>query len=186
MKASEMKKAQAIKVEGKLYTIVDFEHVKLGRGGAIYQTRIKSIADGLLHNIRVRSEEILEEVELQKKSYEYLYSSASEHVLMDLLTFDQITLNDAVFGDAVKYLKPNMQVVIASYEEKPVLITLPNTVDLTVVDTSPEIKGATAQSQTKPATLETGLVVQVPAFVKQGELIRVDTRTGLYVTRVKE
>ena len=186
MKASEMKKAQAIKVEGKLYTIVDFEHVKLGRGGAIYQTRIKSIADGLLHNIRVRSEEILEEVELQKKSYEYLYSSASEHVLMDLLTFDQITLNDAVFGDAVKYLKPNMQVVIASYEEKPVLITLPNTVDLTVVDTPPEIKGATAQSQTKPATLDTGAVVQVPAFVKTGEIIRVDTRTGLYVTRVKE
>ena len=186
MKASEMKKAQAIKVEGKLYTIVDFEHVKLGRGGAIYQTRIKSIANGLIQNIRVRSEEILEEVELQKKSYEYLYSSASEHVLMDLLTFDQITLNDAVFGDALKYLKPNMQVVIASYEEKPVLITLPNTVDLTVVDTSPEIKGATAQSQTKPATLETGIVVQVPAFVKQGELIRVDTRTGLYVTRVKE
>jgi elongation factor P len=186
MKASEMKKAQAIKVDGKLYTIVDFEHVKLGRGGAIYQTRIKSITNGLIQNIRVRSEEILEEVELQKKSYEYLYSNASEHVLMDLQTFDQITLNDAVFGDAVKYLKPNMQVVIASYEEKPVVITLPNTVDLTVVDTSPEIKGATAQSQTKPATLETGIVVQVPAFVKQGELIRVDTRTGLYVTRVKE
>jgi elongation factor P len=105
---------------------------------------------------------------------------------MDLLTFDQITLNDAVFGDAVKYLKPNMQVVIASCDEKPVLITLPNTVDLTVVDTPPEIKGANAQSQTKPATLDTGLVVQVPAFVRQGELIRVDTRTGLYVTRVKE
>ncbi|MFZ0033434.1 MAG: elongation factor P [Sedimentisphaerales bacterium] len=186
MKASEMKKAQAIKVDGKLYTIVDFEHVKLGRGGAIYQTKIKSITNGLIQNIRVRSEEILEEVELQKKSYEYLYSNASEHVLMDLQTFDQITLNDAVFGDAVKYLKPNMQVVIASYEEKPVVITLPNTVDLMVVDTAPEIKGATAQSQTKPATLETGVVVQVPAFVKQGELIRVDTRTGLYVTRVKE
>lgn len=186
MKASEMKKAQAIKVGGKLYTIVDFEHVKLGKGGAVYQTKIKSIADGLLQNIRVRSEEILEEVELQKKSYEYLYSNASEHVLMDLQTFDQITLNDAVFGDALKYLKPNMQVVIASCEGKPVLITLPNTVDLTVVDTVPEIKGATAQSQTKPATLDTGLVVQVPAFVKQGELIRVDTRTGLYVTRVKE
>ncbi len=186
MKASEMKRAQAIKVDGKLYTIVDFEHVKLGKGGAVYQTKIKSIADGSIQNIRVRSEEILEEVELQKKSYEYLYSNASEHVLMDLQTFDQITLNDAVFGDSLKYLKPNMQVVIDSYEEKPVLITLPNTVDLTIVDTAPEIKGATAQSQTKPATLETGIVVQVPAFVRQGELIRVDTRTGLYVTRVKQ
>ncbi|MDD5063338.1 MAG: elongation factor P [Phycisphaerae bacterium] len=185
MKASEMKKAQAIKVDGKLYTIIDFEHVKLGKGGAVYQVKMKNIADGLIQNIRVRSEEILEEIELQKKSYEYLYSNASEHVLMDLQTFDQITLNDAVFGDALKYLKPNMQVVIDSYEGKPVLITLPNTVDLMVVDTAPEIKGATAQSQTKPATLETGVVVQVPAFVRQGELIRVDTRTGLYVTRVK-
>jgi elongation factor P len=185
MKASEMKKAQAIKVDGKLYTIIDFDHVKLGKGGAIYQTKIKSIADGSIQNIRVRSEDTLEEVELQKKPYEYLYSNASEHVLMDLQTFDQITLNNAVFGDALKYLKPNMQVVIDSYEEKPVLITLPNTVDLMVVDTPPEIKYATAQSQTKPATLETGLVVQVPAFVRQGELIRIDTRTGLYVTRVK-
>jgi len=186
MKASEMKKGQAVKVDGRLYTIVDFEHVKLGKGGAVYQTRIKSIANALIQNIRVRSEEILEEVELQKKSYEYLYSKASEHILMDSQTFDQVTLNDAVFGDAVKYLKPNMQVLIDFYEEKPVTITLPNTVDLKVVDTSPEIKGATAQSQTKPAALETGAVVQVPAFVKTGEIIRVDTRTGLYVTRVKE
>jgi elongation factor P len=182
MKACEMKKGQAIKVDGKLYTIVEFEHVKLGKGGAVFQTKLKSITDGLIQNIRVRSEEILEEIELQKKSYEYLYSKASEHILMDMETYDQITLYDDAFGDAKKYLKPNMQVIIDVYEEKPIVITLPNTVDLKVVDTTPEIKGATAQSQTKPATLETGAVVQVPAFVKLGELIRVDTRTGLYVT----
>jgi elongation factor P len=186
MKATEMKKGQAIKVEGKLYTIVDFEHVKCGKGGAIFQTKLKGIIDGLIQNIRVRSEEILEEIELQKKPYEYLYSKGSEHYLMDLETFDQITLDDDAFGDGKKYLKPNMQVVIDSYEERPIVITLPNTVDLKVVDTTPEIKGATAQAQTKPATLETGAVVQVPAFVKLGEIIRVDTRTGLYVTRVKE
>ncbi|OHB44229.1 MAG: elongation factor P [Planctomycetes bacterium GWC2_49_10] len=186
MKASEMKKGQAIKVEGKLYTIVDFEHVKLGKGGAVFQTKLKCITDGLINNIRVRSEEILEEIELQKKPYEYLYSQGSQHVLMDLETYDQITLDDDAFGDGKKYLKPNMPVTIDMYEEKPIVITLPNTVDLKVVDTTPEIKGATAQSQTKPATLETGAVVQVPAFVKLGELIRVDTRTGMYVTRVKE
>jgi elongation factor P len=186
MKASEMAKGQVIKVEGKLYTIVDFEHVKLGKGGAVYQTRLKAIADGLIQNIRVRSEEILEEVELQKKPYEYLYSQAHQHILMDLETFDQITLEDDAFGDGRKYLKPNMQVVIDLYEGKPIVVKLPNTVDLKVVETPPEIKGATAQAQTKPATLETGAVVQVPAFVKLGELIRVDTRTGLYVTRVKE
>jgi elongation factor P len=186
MKASEMKKAQIVKVDGKLYTIVDFEHVKIGKGGAIYQTKLKGIADGLIQNIRVRSEEYLEDVELQKKSYEYLYSQGSEHYFMDLETFDQITLKDVVLGDAIKYLKPNMQIVIDLYEGKPVIITLPNTVDLKVVETSPEIKGATAQSQTKAATLDTGAVVQVPAFVKLGEIIRVDTRTGLYVSRVKQ
>jgi len=186
MKAAEMAKGQVIRVEGKLYTIVDFEHVKLGKGGAVYQTKLKGIADGLIHNIRVRSEEILEEVEMQKKPYEYLYSQGHEHFLMDLETFDQITLDDAAFGDGKKYLKPNTQVVIDLYEGKPIVVKLPNTVDLKVVETSPEIKGATAQAQTKPATLETGAVVQVPAFVKLGELIRVDTRTGLYVTRVKE
>lgn len=181
-----MTKGQAIKVDGKLYTIVDFEHVKIGKGGAVYQTKLKNIIDGSIQNIRVRSEEILEEIELQKTPYEYLYSQGSEHYLMDLKTYDQITLDDDAFGDGVKYLKPNMQVVIDSYEGKPISITLPNTVDLKVVETTPEIKGATAQAQTKPATLETGAVVQVPAFVKQGEIIRVDTRTGLYVTRVKE
>jgi elongation factor P len=186
MKATEMKKGQTIKVEGKLYTIIDFEHVKLGKGGAVYQTKLKGILDGLIQNIRVRSEEYLEEIELDKKPFEYLYSQGSEHFLMDLESYDQITLDDDAFGDGVKYLKPNMQVVIDFYEEKPIIVTLPNTVDLKVVDTTPEIKGATAQAQTKPATLETGVVVQVPAFVKQGELIRVDTRTGLYVTRVKE
>ena len=186
MKASEMEKGQAIKVDGKLYMIVDFEHVKLGKGGAIYQTKIKNIADGLIQNIRVRSEDTLEEVDLQKKPFEYLYSKGSQHVLMDLETYDQITLDDAAFGDGKKYLKPNMQVVIDLYEEKPVVITLPNTIDLKVVETSPEIRSATAQSQYKSATLETGAVVQVPSFIRLGELIRVDTRTGLYVTRVKE
>lgn len=186
MKASEMKKNQVVKVEGKLYTIVEFEHVKIGKGGAIYQTKLKNIADGLTLNIRVRSEETLEDVELDKKPYEYLYSQGSQHILMDLETFDQITLDDEVFGDAVKFLMPNMQVVMDLYEEKPVIITLPNTVDLKVVETPPEIKGATAQSQSKSATLETGAVVQVPPFVKLGEIIRVDTRTGLYVSRVRD
>ena len=106
MKAAEMKKGQAIKVEGKLYTIVDFEHVKLGKGGAVFQTKLKGIVDGLIQNIRVRSEEILEEIELQKKPYEYLYSKGSEHVLMDLETFDQITLDDAPSATAKNISSP--------------------------------------------------------------------------------
>jgi elongation factor P len=185
MKASEMDKGQVIKLDGKLYTIVDFEHVKLGKGGAVYQTKLKSIADGSIQNARIRSEEIIEDVELDKRKYEYLYSSGSEHVVMDIISYDQITLSDEMFGDKVKFLKPNMQLQISMYDDKPVVVELAITVDLAVVDTPPEIKGATAQNQPKPATLETGVVVQVPAFVKVGDIIRVDTRTGAYVTRVK-
>jgi elongation factor P len=146
VKATEMAKGQVIRVEGKLYTIVDFDHVKLGKGGAIYQTKIKNVKDGSVLNIRVRSEDSLEDVELKKKNFENLYSQGHEHVLMDLESFDQITLDDNAFGDGTKYLKPNMQVIIAFFEEKPITITLPNTVDLKVVDTTPEIKGATAQA----------------------------------------
>jgi elongation factor P len=186
MRASEMRKGLTVKIDGKLYAIVDYTHVKLGKGGAVYQTKLKSLTDGSIQNARLRSEETIEEVFLDKRMYEYLYSSGSNHILMDTTTFDQITLDDDAFGDGAKYLKPNSQLQVSMYEGKPMTVTLPITVDLQVTDTPPEIKGATATNQNKPATLETGLVVQVPPFVKIGELIRVDTRTGEYVTRVKE
>jgi elongation factor P len=186
MRASEMRKGQTVKIDGKLYAIADYQHVKLGKGGAVYQTKLKSLTDGSIQNVRLRSEETVEEAYLDKRNYEYLYSSGSEHVLMDTENYEQITLDDDAFGDGPKYLKPNTQLQVSMYENKPVVVTLPNTVDLEVTETAPEIKGATATNQNKPATLETGLVVQVPPFIKMGELIRVDTRTGEYVTRVKE
>jgi len=186
MRASEMQKGQTVKIDGRLYTVVDYQHVKLGKGGAIYQTKLKSLADGSIQNVRLRSEEIIEEAYLDKRTYEYLYSSGREHVLMDTVAFDQITLGDDAFGDGPKYLKPNTQLQVSMYEGRPVIVALPNAVDLKVTETAPEIKGATATNQNKPATLETGFVVQVPPFVKIGDVIRVDTRTGEYVTRVKE
>jgi len=185
MKASQMNKGQTVKIDGKLYWIVDYQHVKLGKGGAVFQTKLKSLSDGSIQNIRLRSDEIIEEAYLDKRIYEYLYSSGSEHVLMDTTNFEQITLDDDAFGDGTKYCKPNTQLEVQMYEGKPVIVNLPNTVDLKITDTPPEIKGATATNQNKPATLETGVVVQVPSFVKLGEMIRVDTRTGQYVTRVK-
>jgi len=186
MRASDMRKGQTVLIDGKLYSIVDYQHVKLGKGGAVYQTKLKSLADGSIQNIRLRAEEIVEEAYLDKRTYEYLYSSGVEHVLMDTTTYDQISLDDEAFGDGVKYCKPNTQIQVSMYQGKPVIVSLPNTVDLEVVDAPPEIKGATATNQNKPATLETGLVVQVPPFVNVGELIRVDTRTGEYLTRVKQ
>jgi len=180
-----MKKGQTVIVDGKLYSIVDYQHVKLGKGGAVYQTKLKSLADGLIQNIRLRSEENIEEAFLDKRKYEYLYSAGTEHVLMDINNYEQITLDDDAFGDGPKYLKPNTQLQVSMYDGKPVVIELPNTVDLEVTDTQPEIKGATATNQNKPASLETGLIVQVPPFVKIGDVIRVDTRTGQYLTRAK-
>ena len=186
MRASEMRKGQTVKIDGKLYAIVDYQHVKLGKGGAVYQTKLKSLTDGSIQNVRLRAEENVEEAYLDKRTYEYLYSSGSEHVLMDTTTYDQITLDDDAFADGSKYLKPNTQLQVSMYEGKPLIVTLPNTVDLQVTDTPPEIKGATATNQNKPATLETGLVVQVPSFVKVGEMLRIDTRSGEYLTRVKD
>jgi elongation factor P len=185
MKASEMEKGLTVMVNGKLYIIVDFEHVKLGgRGGAIYQTKLRGVVDGLLQNVRIRSEETIEEVDLDKRKFEYLYSQPNGHILMDLETYDQITLDNDVFGDGAKYLKPNTELAVSIYQGKPVVVALPNTVDLAVVETPPEIKGSTATGQKKSATLETGAVVSVPSFIKIGDVVRVDTRTGLYVTRV--
>ena len=185
MRASEMRKGQTVNIDDVLYTIVDYQHVKLGKGGAVYQTKLKSLKDGGIRDIRLRSEENIEEAYLDKRSFEYLYSSGAEHVLMDTETYDQITLDDNSFGEGPKYLKPNTPLQVSMYEGRPVVVELPNTVDLEVTDTAPEIRGATATNQPKPATLETGLVVTVPAFIKVGEKIRVDTRTGEYVTRVK-
>jgi len=186
MRASEMKKGQTVKVDKILYAIVDYQHVKLGKGGAVFQTKLKNLADGSIRDIRLRAEENIEEAFLDKKNYEYLYSAGSEHVLMDLQTYDQISLDDAAFGEGPKYLKPNTQLQVSMYEGRPVVVSLPNTVDLKVTETTPEIKGATATNQSKPATLETGLIVTTPPFIKVGETIRVDTRTGEYVTRVKD
>ena len=186
MRASEMRKGQTVKIDGKLYAIVDFQHVKLGKGGAVYQTKLKSLTDGSIQNVRLRSEETVEEAYLDKRTYEYLYSAGSEHILMDTTNYEQITLDNDAFGDGQKYLKPNTQLQVSMYQGRPLIVTLPITVDLEVTDTPPEIKGATATNQPKPATLETGLVVPVPPFIKVGDIIRVDTRSGEYATRVKD
>ena len=186
MRASEMRKGQTVNIDDVLYTIVDYQHVKLGKGGAVYQTKLKSLKDGGTRDIRLRAEANIEEAYLDKRSFEYLYSSGTEHVLMDLETYDQITLDDDGFGEGPKYLKPNTRLQVSMYEGSPVVVDLPNTVDLEVTATAPEIRGGNGHESAKPATLETGLIVTVPAFIKVGDKIRVDTRTGEYVTRVKD
>ncbi|MDH4202969.1 MAG: elongation factor P [Phycisphaerae bacterium] len=186
MKVSDMKKGQTVTIDNVLYVIVDYQHVKLGKGGAVYQTKLKNLVDGGIRDIRFRAEENIDEAYLEKRNFEYLYSSPNEHVFMDLESYDQISLDDDAFGEGPLYLKENQKIQISMYNGKPVVVTLPNTVDLTVKETDPEIKGATATNQYKKAVMETGLEIQVPPFIKVGEKLRVDTRTGEYVTRVKD
>lgn len=186
IKATEMKKGMVLKVDGQLVVVLDYQHVKLGKGGAVLQTKFKSVLEGSVTTKRIRSEETLEDVYVDRQNYEYLYSAGKdEHVLMHKETFDQITIDDDMFGDGPRYCKPNTDVVVQFFDGKALAVDLPNTVELEVMDTAPELKGATATNQYKPATLETELSIQVPPFVKVGDVLRVDTRSGEYLDRAR-
>jgi len=185
IKATEMKKGMVLTLDGSLCLVVDYQHVKLGKGGAVLQTKLKNIMDGTIINKRIRSEETLEQVFVDKQAYEYLYSAGNEHVLMHKETYDQITIDSNLFDDGPKYCKPNTDVEVHFFDGKPLTVILPNSVELEVADTPPAIKGATATNQYKKAILETGVEVMVPPFVESGGMIRVDTRTGQYLERVR-
>ena len=186
IKATEMKKGMVVTVDDSPCMVLDYQHVKLGKGGAVLQTKLKNMMDGTITTKRIRSEETMEQVFVDKQSYEYLYSSGDEHVFMHKETYDQISMRDEMFLDGAKYCKPNTDVEIHFLNNKPLTVVLPNSVELEVADTPPAIKGATATNQYKKATLETGVDVMVPPFVGPGEMIRVDTRSGDYLERVKK
>lgn len=185
IKATEMKRGMVLRVEGNLCVVVDYQHVKLGKGGAVLQTKFKNVLEGTVFTKRIRSEESLEDVYVDRQPYEYLYSAGGEHVLMHRETYEQITIGDELFGDGPKYCKPNTEVTVQFFDGKPLAVELPNAVELAVTDTAPDLKGATATNQYKPATLETGLEISVPPFIKQGQVVRIDTRTGQYLERAK-
>jgi elongation factor P len=185
IKATEMKKGMVLNIDGKPCVVVDYQHVKLGKGGAVLQTKLKDIVDGGTIDRRLRSDETVEQVFVEKQKYEYLYSSGDEHIMMHKETYDQITLYSDLFGDSTKYCKPNTDIEIQFFDEKPLAVVIPNSVDLMITDTPPAIKGATATNQYKKATCETGLEIMVPPFVNANEMVRVDTRTGEYLERVK-
>jgi len=185
IKATEMKKGMVVMVDDNPCQVIDYQHVKLGKGGAVLQTKLKNILDGTIVTKRIRSEESLEQVFVDKQQYEYLYSSGDEHVFMHKDSYEQISIDNDMFGDGVKFAKPNIDVEIQFYNGKPLTVVLPNSVELIVTDTPPPLKGATATNQYKKAVLETGVQINVPPFIENGELIRVDTRSGEYLERVK-
>lgn len=181
---SDFRNGMILSMGGQYWVIVEFQHVKPGKGGAFVRTKIKNLITGQVKENTFRAGERVEEVRVERRPFQYLYSTGDVYYMMDKTTFDQIPIEESMVGDEKKYLKENMDVDIFLDGDTPLLVELPNFVELSVASAEPGLRGDTAQAATKAATLETGAVIQVPLFVQPGDVVRVDTRTGRYVTRV--
>lgn len=185
MQATNIRKGQIIEVGGEPCRVMEFRHVTPGKGNAVVQTRLRNLRSGSSFEQRFRSTENVERVMLEIQEFEYLYQDGADYVFMNTENYEQVHLSDELLGDVVHYLLPNIKVGVELYQGSPMGINPPSSVNLKVVETEPSLKGATAASQNKPATVETGLVVQVPPFIEIGELISVDTSDGKYLGRTK-
>jgi elongation factor P len=183
MQATRLRKGFLIKMGEDLLRVLDLQHVTPGNLRGFVRVKLRNIRSGTLMDQKLRSEDEVERATLDEKSMQYLYKDGSSYCFMDTETYEQINLTDEVLGDAMSYLVSESVIEMEFYGSEPVGIELPQTVDLKVVETTPAIKGATASAQLKPATLETGLVVQVPPFINQGDKVRVNTETGEYQSR---
>ncbi|MBI2906553.1 MAG: elongation factor P [Chloroflexi bacterium] len=182
--AGDLRKGVTIELDGKLYTILDYTHIKMGRGSAQVRLRLKDVRAGHIIERSFQAGDKWPRARLDRHTVQYLYKDSDLYYFMDTETFEQTTLTADQLGDSVKYLKENMTLELLSYGGDPIGVELPNSMDLKIVETGPSFKGDTAQGGTKPAKLETGITVQVPLFVSTGETVRVDTRTGAYLERV--
>lgn len=174
-----------VELDGDLYAIVESQHVKRGRGSAYVRAKVRNLKTGAITERTFNAGERVPLAYLDRKPMQYLYSQDGEYVVMDHDTYEQLTLPRELLGDAVRYLKENTDVTVVFYEGRPIAVELPNAVELEVVDTPPGVRGDTAAGSSKPAKVETGITVQVPFFVTVGDRIRIDTRTGEYLERVK-
>jgi len=181
---SQFRNGLKIVLDGQPFVITFFQHVKPGKGGAFVRTKVKNLLNGKLLEKTFRSGEKVDEADIEERRMQYLYLDGENLVFMDQESYDQQPFGAEVVGDARNFLKENMEVEALFWNGKPVNIELPAFVELQVAQTDPGVKGDTASGATKPATLETGAVVNVPLFVKEGETLRIDTRTGEYVERV--
>ena len=179
-----MRAGQAIVHDGRLCLIADYQRVKPGKGPTFVKVKLKDINTGQLLDHTWRGEQKVEQAILLSRPHQYLYSQGNLYCFMDVETYDQITLDSDFVGDAAQYMVENMEVQILFHNDKPVKVSTPDFVELKVTQTDPGVKGDTVSGATKPATLASGAAVQVPLFVNTGDVLRVDTRTNTYVTRV--
>jgi elongation factor P len=180
---ADFRNGMIIVYNGALCKIVEFQHSKMGRGGAVIRTKLKNIITGQVLENTFRSGEKVEEARVEAREMEYLYNDGTFYYVMDHETFEQIPLSAEMLGDDVLYMKENAMVKVLMYQDKPIGIELPTAVVLKITATEPGVRGNTATNVTKPATCETGLEVQVPIFINEGDLIKVDTRDGSYLGR---
>ena len=183
IQATRLKKGMLIKMEQDLFRVLELQHVTPGNLRGFVRVKLRNIRSGSLSDQKLRSEDSLDRATLDEREMQYLYQDGDDYYFMDTSSYEQIHINSEALGESVNYLKPEMTISVEFYGTEPVGIELPQTVDLKVVDTVPGIKGATASNQIKPATLETGLVVNVPPFINPGDVIRVSTETGEYLAR---
>ena len=181
--ATQMRPGMIIKHNNDLHSVFSVEHRTPGNLRAFIQAKLRNLRTGAMFEHRFRSPDPIDKIVVDEVDMEYLYSDGDDFYFMNTETYEQTHLKRDTLGDAVEYLTPNLQIKVEFYDSKPVGIELPQTVELTVVETEPGLKSATASSVTKPAKLETGLVVQVPPFINEGEKIRVDTAEGAYLSR---
>jgi elongation factor P len=182
---AEFRKGLKIELEGEPYIIADFLHVKPGKGGAFVRTKLKSLVTGNVIDRTFRSGEKVQTPALDERNMQYLYREGEAYNFMDSDTYEQLTLTADQLGEDSNFLKENVQVRIVFHNGKPIGVELPFFVELTIVKSEPGVRGDTARGGTKPATVETGAVIQVPLFLNEGDRIKVDTRTGEYIERAK-
>ncbi|MFA4836174.1 MAG: elongation factor P [Dehalococcoidia bacterium] len=181
LEITEAKRGVTVEMDGNLYSIVEYQHIKMGRGSAQVRLKLKDVRGGHTVERTFQSGERLKRAEVELSSAEYLYKDDDFYYFMDQETFDQVPLGSQQLGDAVNYLKEQMIIRLSKYKGEAIGIELPLSVDLAITETGPSFKGDTASAGTKPATMETGLIVHVPMFLSAGTVIRVDTRTGAYL-----
>ncbi len=182
---AEFKKGLKIELDGVPYAIVDFQHVKPGKGGAFVRTKLKSLLTGRVLDQTFRSGEKVKRPDLMEREMQYLYREGDRFCMMDNETYEQIMLTEEQVGEARLYLTENLDVKVLFFNKQPVAAEVPLFVELEVAQTEPGVKGDTAAGGTKPATLESGVTIQVPLFINEGDRVKVDTRTGGYIERVK-
>lgn len=183
---TEFRNGLKIEIDGEPYVIVEFQHVKPGKGGAFVRTKFKSLKSGNVTDKTFRAGEKVDVPNLEEKTMQYLYGADKDRVFMDTTSYEQISLNEKQLGDSINYLKENMEIKVLYHKGMPINIEVPMFVELVIAKTDPGVRGDTASGGSKPATLETGAVVKVPLYMNEGDAIKVDTRTGTFIERVKK